>query len=363
MLIDPTLVRDMCLTWRVLAVRPRSRNLFDILLSHNIQTPPSAFTDIASSVCKHPGLSPYAHLQSLEPTRTDQAFKDLTPDPWNEVQYQPEDSTVPRVSECRTKESTEPIHVWLQERPAVLDELIKLEGRGCVEHWATCQCGRQDPIYRCRECFTVYFLCKECIVQLHLNHPLHHIEHWTNGYLIRTTLKHLGLRIQLGHKPGETCPNRQPAYDDDFVVIDVHAVHAVALDFCGCERAACHYKQLLRARWFLATIKEPRTAGTFAVMEHFHILSLKSKVTAYEFFHTLARQTDNTGLTPIRDHYAVFLKMASGWRNIKAFKRAGRGHDPGGINTTKAGELAVLCPTCPQPGRNLPPGWENSEQG
>lgn len=41
-------------------------------------------------------------------------------------------------------------------------------------------------------------------------------------------------------------------------------------------------------------------------------------------------------------------------------KRAGRGYDPGGVKNTKSGECAVLCPACPQPGRNLPDNWEEA---
>jgi hypothetical protein len=42
-------------------------------------------------------------------------------------------------------------------------------------------------------------------------------------------------------------------------------------------------------------------------------------------------------------------------------KRAGRGYATGGINTTSPGELAVDCPACPQPGKNLPEKWESSD--
>ena len=48
------------------------------------------------------------------------------------------------------------------------------------------------------------------------------------------------------------------------------------------------------------------------------------------------------------------------WRNLIAFKRAGRGHDPLGINGTLAGGLVVECPACPHPGRNLPQGWQDA---
>jgi hypothetical protein len=40
-----------------------------------------------------------------------------------------------------------------------------------------------------------------------------------------------------------------------------------------------------------------------------------------------------------------------------ALKRAGRGHDPAGVDATPARALIVECPACPHPGRNLPPNW------
>ena len=46
------------------------------------------------------------------------------------------------------------------------------------------------------------------------------------------------------------------------------------------------------------------------------------------------------------------------WRHLKMLKWGGRGHDPLGVVGTKEGELAVLCPSCPQPGVNLPVVWE-----
>ncbi|KAJ7732736.1 hypothetical protein DFH07DRAFT_968305 [Mycena maculata] len=41
-------------------------------------------------------------------------------------------------------------------------------------------------------------------------------------------------------------------------------------------------------------------------------------------------------------------------------ERGGRGHAPDGVQGTKPGELAVLCPCCPHPGINIPDGWENA---
>ncbi|KAG2136341.1 uncharacterized protein EDB93DRAFT_1254002 [Suillus bovinus] len=120
--------------------------------------------------------------------------------------------------------------------------------------------------------------------------------------------------------------------------------------------------ELLQAHLFPATATDPRTAATFAVLKFFHLLSFKSKVSAYEFYHSLARQSDNTGITPIRDRYSTFLRIVHEWRNLHSLKCAGRGHDPAGVNATQEGELTLLCPACPHPGKNLPDGWEASNQ-
>ncbi|KAJ7231196.1 hypothetical protein C8J57DRAFT_1533806 [Mycena rebaudengoi] len=54
-----------------------------------------------------------------------------------------------------------------------------------------------------------------------------------------------------------------------------------------------------------------------------------------------------------------FMQTVRQWRNIKMFKRFGRAHDLDGIDETADGELALLCPACPQPGINLPEGWRD----
>ncbi|KAG1792867.1 hypothetical protein EV424DRAFT_1475732 [Suillus variegatus] len=278
-------------------------------------------------------------------------------DPWNEVEhFTPvicEDANIgSEVLKARHQKTIRdnPISVWLLERQTFVDELIKLEGRGKHTN-NTCQCGAEDAVFRCQDCFSVQLACCSCTIQSH---------EWKEGFFHPVSLKSMGLRVQLGHYPGTTCRKPKPAHGDDFVVIDVHGIHDIALDFCGCEHEVSHFKQLLRARWFPATVTDPRTAATFAVLEFFHILSFESKVSAYEFYHCLARRTDNTGITPIRDRYSLFLRMVIEWRNCKTLKRSGRGHDPNGVHSTNDGDLAVLCPACPHPGKNLPDDWETA---
>jgi hypothetical protein len=48
------------------------------------------------------------------------------------------------------------------------------------------------------------------------------------------------------------------------------------------------------------------------------------------------------------------------YRHLKQLIWAGRGHDPKGVDETQAAELALPCPACPHPGKNLPPGYETA---
>lgn len=113
---------------------------------------------------------------------------------------------------------------------------------------------------------------------------------------MNVTLKSLGLRIQLGHTVHDSCVNPSAAFADGFVVVDINGVHEVGLDFCNCETAKPHFTQLLRYRWFPATVEHPKTAATLRVLQHFHLLMFESKASVFEFYNTLARLTDNTGL-------------------------------------------------------------------
>ncbi|KAI0684985.1 hypothetical protein C8T65DRAFT_712842 [Cerioporus squamosus] len=252
-----------------------------------------------------------------------------------------------------------PLLVWIKEAGAYLNELLRLEGRGAYTA-KICSCGREGAlaIYRCEDCSDVRLYCQGCIVASHQAHPVHRIKRWRNGHFSAVTLKSLGLRIQLGHQPGELCICPQSAWGDDFVLMDTFGIHEVGVDYCGCEDALPHHVQILRARWFPATSTNPKTAATFRLLESFHQLSLQAKVSAFEYYTSLARRTDNTGVNTPKDRYPAFLTITREWRHLKLMKRGGRGNDPDGIASTREGSCAVECPACPLPGKNLPDDWE-----
>jgi hypothetical protein len=196
----------------------------------------------------------------------------------------------------------------------------------------------------------------------------------------RTSLQALGHVVHFGHDGGEQCDTPEEV-QNDFTVFATNGVHHVAVRFCGCHHATGGSRriiQLLHASWFPATLSRPRTAFTFDVLDSFHLLTLQGKTSAYDYYLSLVHKSDNTGetdsmvrepclgkfyeLIAIQYRYDRFLFAIRVWRHLMLAKRAGRGHDPAGVDSTKSGDCAVECPACPHPDKNLPKGWETSPE-
>ena len=63
---------------------------------------------------------------------------------------------------------------------------------------------------------------------------------------------------------------------------------------------------------------------------------------------------------PSQNRYKQLSHVMRLWRHLTLLKRFGRAHDPTGAAGTSHGELAVECPACPHPEKNLPNDWENA---
>ncbi|KAG1852201.1 hypothetical protein F4604DRAFT_1883522 [Suillus subluteus] len=245
-----------------------------------------------------------------------------------------------------------PLLTWMKDRDLFLQELLQHEGRGDYVHNTICRnCHSGTLKFRYKDCFGTELCCHDCIIAIHTKHPSHRIQEWRGSYFVMISLKKLGLRVQLGHPAGEHCLLPEWVFNDNFTLIDTNGIHEIGLDFCGCETAQTHTKQLLRTAWFPATTTDPWTAATFQILEQYHLLLFESKCSGYEFYCSVARLSDNTGIHPQKDHYEAFLRMVREW--------ASRGHDSAGVENTQSGECAILCPACPQPLKNLPDNWKD----
>ncbi|TDL13469.1 hypothetical protein BD410DRAFT_846920 [Rickenella mellea] len=259
-----------------------------------------------------------------------------------------------------SKPKVHPIAKWLPHRSTFIDELLRHDARPEDPPGSKCRLCQEPGSIRCVDCFGSHLHCAGCTVKSHALSPLHRVEKWNGAFFERTTLHQLGLRVQLGHR-GDPCKCPEVT-EKPLTVVDASGIHRVSVDYCGCGESVSGFHrriQLLRARWFPATLDRPSTVITFDALNVFHNLTLQGKTTFYDFYHTLVRLTDNAGLIPIPDCYKLCMRCVLEWRHLHIIKRSGRGHAADGIEATEAGECAVECPACPQPGRNLPNGWQD----
>ncbi|KAL0567046.1 hypothetical protein V5O48_014951 [Marasmius crinis-equi] len=243
----------------------------------------------------------------------------------------------------------------------ILEEMMRLEGRGASNPTCGSCGGSEDVAFRCRTCCDEAMYCQDCIVDRHRDRPLDRVEMWNGSFFETKTLKSLGLIFQLAHPSKVVCgfPRR---CREGFVVVDVDYIQEVNIQFCMCQERTVigdYFQQLMRRSLFAATVEEPHTAFTFRSLAFFHTLTLTGKVSNYDFYNTIERRTNGAGLLGTKARHDELVRVMRIWRYIKMLKRAGVGVDPArSINNVSAGELAVRCIACPRPGINVPEDWQ-----
>jgi hypothetical protein len=134
-------------------------------------------------------------------------------------------------------------------------------------------------------------------------------QRWTGLFFDRDSLQNLGLRYQLGHS-GAYCPFPQ-AGPKNFLVFDTSGPHFITVDYCNCgDGALTNWRQLLREKWFPATLSRPQTVFTFDCLETFHELTLQGKTSLYDYYNSLLRRFDNAGLSNPVVSCQVFLFLS-----------------------------------------------------
>ncbi|PIL23672.1 hypothetical protein GSI_13421 [Ganoderma sinense ZZ0214-1] len=196
--------------------------------------------------------------------------------------------------------------------------------------------------------------------------PELHALRWDGQGFRRLSLRELGLTVQLGHD-GDACNCPAPKLCR-IAVCDITGTHQVDVCFCECldedmDLFTPEWVQLFRCGWFPATTNRPATVFTFCLLDFFQELNFQAKTNLYDFWKTLERVTDNTGASAPLNRYMQISHSVRLWRHLVLLKCAGHRHDPTGPEGTQQGELAIKCPACPQPGKNLPADWESAPDG
>jgi hypothetical protein len=155
-------------------------------------------------------------------------------------------------------------------------------------------------------------------------------------------------------------------------LIHVNGVFEHCIRFCRCQGACSEHEQLFSHRLFPSTFYRPETAFTLDVLDYYGIDAMECKTSAQSFFQKLRRVTNNPFpddvpvcssfifihiLTNLRikmkDRYRELIRVSRQMRKLEVSKRFGEIYNP----SSSPGSLTVFCPSCPQPGINLPLDW------
>ena len=110
---------------------------------------------------------------------------------------------------------------------------------------------------------------------------------------------------------------------------------------------------------------------SFKLLDFFHQLQSKNKTNLYDFYNTIVHLADSAGISP--EIVSVIESLISHpivdtrpqfrynevslvyriWVHLHIVKRSGGAHRPGGVESLPDSSMAVECPACPHPGRNV----------
>jgi hypothetical protein len=142
-------------------------------------------------------------------------------------------------------------------------------------------------------------------------------------------------------------------------IVHHNGVHYLPLVFCLCRGDKVLHVDLMHARLLPTSFVKIRTLFTVAALDDYRLSNLELKASAYQYWEKLLRLSAKGGLHEGLDLYRELRRMSREWRWLKKIKWAGFGHTDRDPTKPEPGELAIFCPTCPQPGINLPADWQN----
>ncbi|KAJ6627803.1 hypothetical protein B0H10DRAFT_2209929 [Mycena sp. CBHHK59/15] len=243
--------------------------------------PPSPFKRQAQAA---PQPHPFSNVEDLDSSRYEMGFD--------------ADDEGPSIRQPRgpriVKPSDPELHRFRGNHDAYLADMLRREG-----------CMRANPDV-CQACKKPTEPEATPSFRRHQENPLHRIERWNGVFFVRTSLRKLGLRVQLGHPPHKLCPEPTPVHVR-FVVLHTNGIHEINVDVCDFEHrntAGTPEEQMLRAGWFPATDLRARTCATFACLDLFLLSTHQSKTTMYDFYAMLEKLTDNSGVKPPNRYHA-----------------------------------------------------------
>ena len=225
----------------------------------------------------------------------------------------------------------------MDRRHSILIEILRHEA---LPLQSTCsQCQQTSGTHRCQDCFRPPFLCGSCCASTHAHLPFHRIQMWNGHFFERSDLLTHALSLDLRHYP-DNCPSISPGTeteipfnlnlsdeDDDptdgyqpseaeptthsgsrseMIIVSSTGIFTRSIRWCHCAKSPeAFIELLLRAKLFPASFKNPKTAFTFEVLDHFRVDALECKMAAMNFMSKLRRITNEAFPSRVPVSYPV----------------------------------------------------------
>lgn len=137
------------------------------------------------------------------------------------------------------------------------------------------------------------------------------------------------------------------------VIVHRDGYHHLPVVPCSCSDSAPDH-QFLDLNLYPSTYLNIKTLFTFDVLNDQRWDNLECKTSYYQYHQKLRRVTSPSCPKLAPNRLVELRRVARQWRNLKQRKWFWAQRD----SARSIGSMAQFCPACPQPGINLPPGWE-----
>ncbi|KAL0564360.1 hypothetical protein V5O48_017686, partial [Marasmius crinis-equi] len=256
--------------------------------------------------------------------------------------------------------ASEYMRKFMDKKDTILDYLLMHESAYTLE--TPCECGEGRVTCFCRECPNLTPCCEDCFILAHRNMPWHWVQHWDPEDETIVELDITALRpehaITIGHD------KHQPTQCDEalslegptnFTLVHTNGIHSTRVLWCKCHRSdgLGRLEKLLASQIFPASADQPRMGFTFEVMRDFHVHTLTSKKSAYDYVTALQQKATCAIPTERQDVYRQFLRAHRVWSALVAVKRAGLEHSVNRFFPNRRPDsIVVPCFICPERGFN-----------
>jgi hypothetical protein len=175
----------------------------------------------------------------------------------------------------------------------IINAMLAAESPATIGERCSCGIANALRLCHCNDCNFFEPCCAACFIMAHLHNPYHWVEFWNGRFFERKDISKIGYIITFGHDVhGNRCPHSEAI---QFTIVTTNGVHETLVAFCACiGKTQSRFDHLLRARIFPATTSAPQIGFAFMLLKDFHLQTLTSKKSPYDYLFAIRQKTSNT---------------------------------------------------------------------